>query len=89
MALSKTVTGVIGGRSVKMTSREAMVLRYVEQAMKGDLKSFTVLVKLDPRARETDESAKEAAAVQLSEVYADAFRAYADRRKPAGGEDEQ
>ena len=43
-----------------MTAREAMVMRYVEQAMKGDLKAFAVLLKLDPRAKH-DEADAEAA----------------------------
>ena len=52
-ALSKPVTARIGGRSVTITNREAMVLRYVDQAMKGDLKAFAVLLKLDPKAKES------------------------------------
>jgi hypothetical protein len=50
-ALSKTINVRIGGRSVRMSHREVMVKRYVEQAMKGDHKAFTVLLKLDPKAR--------------------------------------
>lgn len=62
IALSKPMTAQIRGRTVKMTAREAMVMRYVDQALKGDLKAFAVLLKLDPRAKhdEADEQANEA-----------------------------
>ena len=58
MALSKPIIAQVRGRTVKMTAREAMVMRYVEQAMKGDLKAFAVLLKLDPRAKHDEMDAQ-------------------------------
>jgi hypothetical protein len=73
-ALSQTVNVKIGGRTVRMSHREAMVKRYVEQALKGDHKSFTVLLKLDPRARA--EAVEEEAPIALSEEEQSLFLDY-------------
>jgi hypothetical protein len=64
LALSQSITARIGGRAVRMTNREAMVLRYVDQAKNGDLKAFAMLLKLDPRAKhlELDSEAADAKA---------------------------
>jgi hypothetical protein len=50
-ALSAEMRVTLGGRAVKMSKREAMVRQHVEKAMRGDLKTFAALVKLDPKAR--------------------------------------
>ena len=90
MALSKPITAQIRGRSVKITAREAMVMRYVDQAMKGDLKAFAVLLKLDPRARhdEADEQAAEARSAVPDEDVA-LIASFLKRSKVDDGEDDQ
>ncbi len=58
--LSAEVTITKRGRPVKMTKREVMVLQQIEKAMRGDLKTFATLVKLDPRARREAEERDQA-----------------------------
>jgi hypothetical protein len=71
-ALSRPIVAKIGGRSIKMSHREAMVRRYVDQAMRGDLKAFAVLLKLDPKAKpsEDDQRDDEAPATLSNEEQA-------------------
>ncbi len=58
-ALSAQIKVKIGGRTLTTSKRDVMVKQYVEKAMRGDMKAFAMLVKLDPKARvlEADEGA--------------------------------
>jgi hypothetical protein len=68
-ALSAELKVTIGGRSVKMSKREAMVRQHVEKAMRGDLKTFAALVKLDPKARlEADQQGEAPAQLGADEL---------------------
>ena len=53
-ALSQQVTAKVNGRMRKMSVREALARRLVEQALRGDLKALATLVKLDPRATHSE-----------------------------------
>jgi Family of unknown function (DUF5681) len=50
-ALSAQIKVKMGGRTLTTTKRDAMVKQYVEKAMRGDMKAFAMLVKLDPKAQ--------------------------------------
>ena len=53
-ALSQQVTAKVNCRMRKMSVREALARRLVEQALRGDLKALATLVKLDPRATHSE-----------------------------------
>ncbi len=65
-ALSRKIKVKIGGRTLNITQREALVLQYVDKAMRGDHKAFAVLMKLDPKAREADRDGQSSAQAELS-----------------------
>jgi len=64
-ALSRMVQVRMGGRTVSMSQREALVRSYLDRALKGDIKALAVVLKLDPKAKaseadRTDEAVSEA-----------------------------
>jgi hypothetical protein len=65
-ALAAPIVAKVGGRSVKMTRREAMVRQFIEQAMRGDLKAFALLLKLDPVVAQAAEAVEAATNEPLS-----------------------
>jgi hypothetical protein len=82
--LDKKVTAKIGARRVTMSRRQAMVHRFIEMAMQGDLKAFVVLLKLDPAAVAPESSALEPEA-KLTPEEAEMLHAFLKR---AAGEPE-
>ena len=71
-ALSAQIKVKIGGRTLTTSKRDVMVKQYVEKAMRGDMKAFAMLVKLDPKARipEADEAAGPAAQARDEDIAA-------------------
>jgi len=69
-ALSRTIKANIGGKTVLISQREAMVRQYVDKAMRGDLKAFAVLLKLDPKAKQAEAGPNEAEANLTAEEQA-------------------
>jgi Family of unknown function (DUF5681) len=45
--LNKPIAARVGGRTVTMSRRQALVRRFMEQALNGDLRAFALLLKLD------------------------------------------
>ena len=86
-ALSASMTISVRGRSMKMTKRQAMVMQHVEKAMRGDLKTFAALVKLDPKARQEAEDHDRRAPVDLNEEEMATLLSYVRATNPP--EDDQ
>ena len=86
-ALSRKIKVKIGGRTLNITQREAMVRQYVDKAMRGDHKAFAVLMKLDPRAKEIDRADDRHASPDLNPEEAAILLAFL--KSSSGGEDER
>jgi hypothetical protein len=56
-ALSAQIDLTIGRRKIRTSKRDAMVKQYVDKALRGDMKAFAMLVKLDPKARLEEQGA--------------------------------
>jgi Family of unknown function (DUF5681) len=87
--LDSKIEVTIGGRKRRLSARELITKRMLEQALKGDLKAIANIAKFDRTERMDDLEPTSSASSNLTEEERESLQDYLSQYKNLGGGDER
>jgi|LakMenEpi03Aug12_release.lakeMendotaPanAssembly.Ray.scaffolds.fasta_scaffold201538_2 hypothetical protein len=87
--LDSKIEVTIGGRKRRLTARELITKRMLEQALKGDLKAIANIAKFDRTEPMDEPEPTSGASANLTEEERESLQAFLSHYKNLGGADER